>query len=101
MRELATAVTLIALVSCASQSQPRLLDVQVFEQRPRTRAASLEGQHAFHIRITNHSEEALTVEAISLTPASNLIQFHDGDQIVGETIEPGQTADLNVWITVT
>ena len=103
MRPVAAAVILVALASCASQTQPRVLSVQVFEQRERNRnrTVSVEGQHAFHVRITNQAEEAVTIDAISLTPVSNLVQFHDGDQIIGETIESGQTADFQIWITVT
>src|SRR5437764_7730412 len=98
MRTAAAAVVLLALVTCASQpGAPRSLLVNVLEQRGHARPTSVEGQHAFHVRITNKSDEAVSIDSISLASVTNLLQFHDGDQIVGETIEPAQTADFQIW----
>jgi hypothetical protein len=102
MRTLAAAVTLVTLVSCASGTQgPKALGVQVFEARSRNRAVSVEGQHAFRIRITNRSEEAVSIDSISLSSFSNEIQFHNADQIFQEVLEPSQTSDFPMFVDIT
>lgn len=102
MRALAAAVVLVTLLSCASGTQgPKVLSVQVFEQRARQRAVSVAGQHVFRIRVTNQSEEAVSIDSISLSSFSNQITIHNADQIFGETIEPGQTSDFPMFVDVT
>jgi hypothetical protein len=102
MRALAATVTLITLVSCASGPQgPKALAVQVFEARGRSRAMSVEGQHAFRIRIMNQSEEAVSIDSISLSSFSNEIQFHNADQIFQEVLEPGQISDFPMFVDIT
>jgi hypothetical protein len=102
MRVAAAAVAVLLIAGCASQPRaPRSLSVQVFEARRRTTSTSVAGQHVFHVRVTNQSNEAVSIDAISVAPQSNVVQFHDSDHIIGETIESGQTADYQLWITVT
>lgn len=102
MRLPKAAVALVTLMSCASGTQgPKVLSVQVFEQRPRQRAVSVAGQHVFRIRVTNQSEEAVSIDSISLSSFSNQITIHNGDQVFGETIEPGQTSDFPMFVDVT
>ena len=102
MRNAIAAVALVTLVSCASGTQgPKVLSVQVFEARSRGRSVSVAGQHAFRIRVTNQSEEAVSIDSISLSSFSNQITIHNGDQIFGETLEPGQTSDFPMFVDVT
>ena len=101
MRVLMAAVALITLVSCASGTQgPRVLSVQVFEQRSHSRGVSVQGQHLFRVRVTNQSEEAVSIDSISLGSFSNQIQFQNADQVFQEIIEPGQTGDFPMWVEV-
>jgi len=76
--------------------------VQVFEQRPRQqRVLSVAGQHAFRIRVMNQSEEAVSIDSISLSSFSNEITIQNGDQVFGEILESGQTNDFPMWVDVT
>ena len=101
MRLLAAAVALVTLASCASQTQgPKVLSVQVFEQRSRGRAVSVAGQHAFRIRVTNQSDEAVSIDSISLGSFSNQITFQNADQVFQEILESGQTSDFPMWVDV-
>ena len=105
MRMLAAAVTVVTLVSCASGTHgPKALAVQVFEARARLespRPRTVEGGHAFRIRVTNQSEETVTIDSISLGSFSNEMTFHNADLIVEETLEPGQTTDIAMFVDVT
>jgi len=103
MRLPAAAVALVTLLSCASGTQgPKVLAVQVFEARPRQqRGQSVAGQHVFRIRVTNQSEEAVSIDSISLSSFSNQITIHNGDQVFGEVIESGQTSDFPMFVDVT
>jgi hypothetical protein len=102
MRLRIAAVALVTLVSCATGTQgPKVLSVQVFEARSQRRSVSAAGQHAFRIRVTNQSEEAVSIDSISLSSFSNQITIHNGDQIFGETLEPGQTSDFAMFVDVT
>ena len=80
-----------------------MLSVQVFEsrQRQQQRAVTAAGSHVFRIRVTNQSEEAVSIDSISLSSFSNQITIHNGDQIFGEVIEPGQTSDFPMFVDVT
>ena len=101
MRSLAAAVALVTLLSCASGTQgPRSLNVQLFEQRGFNRAISVQGQHAFVVRITNRSEESVTIDSISLSSFSNQLTLYNADQMVGQALEPGQTADFPMFVDV-
>jgi hypothetical protein len=102
MRMVAATVALVTLLSCASGTQgPKVLSVQVFEQRARQRSVSVAGQHVFRVRVTNLSEEAVSIDAISLSSFSNQITIHNGDQVFGEVIESGQTSDFPMFVDVT
>ncbi len=104
MRYLAATVALVTLVSCASGTQgPKVLSVQVFEQRARQqqRTVTAAGSHIFRIRVTNQSEEAVSIDSISLSSFSNQITIHNGDQVFGEVIESGQTSDFPMFVDVT
>ena len=102
MRTLAATVALVTLISCASGTQgPRVLSVQVFEARSQGRSVSIAGQHAFRVRVTNQSEEAVSIDSISLSSFSNEITIHNGDSIFGEIIEAGQTSDFPMFVDVT
>jgi hypothetical protein len=102
MRLLATAVALVTLVSCASQTQgPKVLSVQVFEQRSQGgRPVSVAGQHAFLVRVTNQSDEAVSIDSITLSSYSNQITIQDAGQVFQEILESGQTSDFPMWVTV-
>jgi len=103
MRVLAAAVVLVTLVSCASQTQgPKVLSVQLFEQRSQSgRAISVAGQHAFRVRVTNQSDEAVSIDSISLGTFSNQITFQNADQVFQEILESGQTSDFPMWVDIT
>jgi hypothetical protein len=102
MRLLAATVALVTLASCASQTQgPKVLSVQVFEQRSRGRAVTVAGQHAFQIRVTNQSDEAVSIDSISLSSFSNQITLQSADQVFQEILESGQTSDFPMWVDVT
>ena len=103
MRMLAATVALVTLASCASQTQgPKVLSVQVFEQRsPSGRAVSIAGQHAFRVRVTNQSDEAVSIDSISLSSYSNQITIQNADQVFQEILESGQTSDFPMWVDVT
>ena len=102
MRLFAATVALVTLASCASQTQgPKVLSVQVFEQRSRGRAVTVAGQHVFRIRVTNQSDEAVSIDSISLSSFSNQITLQSADQVFQEILESGQTSDFPMWIDVT
>jgi hypothetical protein len=102
MRLLASAVALVTLASCASQAQgPKVLSVQVFEQRSQSgRSISVAGQHAFRVRVTNQSDEAVSIDSISLSSYSNQITIQNADQVFQEILESGQTSDFPMWVEV-
>ena len=100
MHRLLVAAALITLAACASQSQPRMLAVEVFEARPNTRPTTAEGTHFFQIRVTNHSEEAVWIDVISLESFSNEIHFHNADHTFQEILEPGETQDFPMQVDV-
>jgi hypothetical protein len=101
MRLVAATVALVTLAGCASQTQgPKVLSVQVFEQRSRGRAASVVGQHAFRIRVTNQSDEAVSIDSISVSSFSNQITLQSADQVFQEILESGQTSDFPMWVDV-
>jgi hypothetical protein len=101
MRYLAATVALVTLLGCASGTQgPRSFNVQLFEHRGFNRAVSVQGQHAFIVRITNRSEESVTIDSISLSSFSNQLTLYNADQMVGQALEPGQTADFPMFVDV-
>jgi hypothetical protein len=103
MRLAAATVALVTLAGCASQTQgPKMLSVQVFEHRrlQQGRVVTVEGQHSFRIRVTNQSEEAVSIDSISLSSFSNEIQLQNADQIFQEILEPGQTNDFPMWVEI-
>lgn len=61
---------------------------------------TVQGQHAFMIRITNRSDESLMIDSISLSSFSNQITLYNGDQSVGQALESGQTADFPMFVDV-
>jgi len=76
--------------------------VQVFEQRSQSgRAVSVAGQHAFRVRVTNQSDEAVSIDSISLSSYSNQITIQNADQVFQEILESGQTSDFPMWVDVT
>ncbi|HUJ12446.1 MAG TPA: hypothetical protein VL284_01545 [Thermoanaerobaculia bacterium] len=100
MRRTAALLLLVTLAACASNARPRALAMQVFEQRGRYRAMSVAGQHAFAVRITNRSEETISVDAISLNPSTTSLQFSNSDQTVGLLLESGETQDVSMFVDV-
>jgi hypothetical protein len=61
---------------------------------------SVAGQHAFIIRLTNRSQESVIVNSISLSSFSNQLTLYNADQTVGQSLEPGQTADFPMYVDV-
>ena len=90
----------ILLAGCASTSQPRSFAVQVFEQRGQYRQSSVSGQHAFMVRLTNRSEESIGLDSLSVEPQTTSVQFYENEQAVDDIIEPGETRDFTMWVSV-
>lgn len=100
MRALTACVILLSIAGCASQTQPRSFSVQVFEQRGRQRAAGVNGQHAFVVRIMNRSEEPVAVDSVQIDPQSTSLQFYENAQAIDEMMQPGEMRDIPMWISV-
>jgi hypothetical protein len=100
VRRITLILSLVLVASCASQTQPRMFSAQVFEQRGTYRATSVNGQHAFMVRLTNQSGESVGVDSVSLEPQTTSLQFYENEQAVDDIIEPGETRDFTMWVSV-
>jgi uncharacterized membrane protein len=100
MRRITLILVLLLVASCASQTQPKAFSAQVFEQRGTYRATSVSGQHAFMVRLANRSGESISVDSVSLEPQTTSLQFYENEQAVDDIIEPGETRDFTMWISV-
>jgi hypothetical protein len=88
------------VAGCASGTQARSFDAQVYEQRGRYVARNVNGEHLFVVRITNRSQEAIVVDSVELDSQTTSLQFYQNAVAVDDTLQPGETRDLNMVISV-
>ena len=100
VRQFVTILALLLVTSCASQTQPKDLAVQVFERRGRVHPTSVNGQHLFLVRVTNQSGESVNIDSIEIDPQTTSLQFYENQAAVDDILEPGQTRDITMWINV-
>ena len=52
------------------------------------------------LRVVNRSDDAVNIEAISLTPTTTSLHFYSADETFNVVLEPAESRDFTIWFNV-
>ena len=96
----AASLILILATACATtDSKQHGLRVDVVEQRGQR--MTIAGPHAYLVRVTNISAEAIGVESIHLAPSgASEFTFEDAMQSIGDELASGETREYPMMVEI-